>query len=821
MEDYQLRHDIDRLRRFLDELEILYNDKLGETDGKTLKDVFDMYYDQSEVESKSAVLKDSLKTLSESLVAFNQSLITFNGDTEALADDLTSLSTNLDNFLGDLSGLGESLELFDAQLNGGTYGNTTYRGFLTDLNSLENYMYGKGQTYNGQPCSYQNPHPDSLKGKLLTLWNDLEVVDGSDRQLSISLEALSGSLDAFGGTLQEFDALLQRDLEPEIYSKLNEYMIQLFYAIASSKSTIATHQRDIDKVQEDLGNPNSEDESTVFGKINGADSRIGAVEDSAEGLTKTLYAGNDENYDPNADAEHPANETVIKYLNTVKDTDIPNIQGELYGEGDAQNYDEDSVMGRIDKVQEDIGNEHTEGSLKYQIIDIDDKINNEQNGVIKQIEDVNNAYTGLGNNLSNVESHLYVGTSSGANGTTADPYDGTIMRRLLDEEYLTYYIDLALTKMYDPSVIFSRAVVLNEQPTQSIVNNIQTQYNLNISLCFYDGDFYVERNNGWVSTSDSNVPSPILGLLIDNSPIVPVDGENYSNRQVNMFDYFYVIDTKQYFETADPINVPEGMVGIYGSFKELSTAPQLFQHTQLYDAIAECFSPIGHTHSASEIMAHTHTIANITNLQSTLDSKANASTTYTKTEVNDALSSKANRSHTHTISNITNLQTTLNNKAEKSSTYTKTQVDTALSSKADSSDTYTKTEVDTALSSKANASTTYTKTEVNNALNGKADKEWDVLYDGGMGTVRTDGNLVSVRITTGSTAISPTDWTTMGELSRLGGGIPSQYYPQSNVYSPYLNGITVLINTNGEIKATRPAGQVTGNVEINVVYPVW
>ena len=32
MEDYQLRHDIDRLRRFLDELEILYKNivKIGE-----------------------------------------------------------------------------------------------------------------------------------------------------------------------------------------------------------------------------------------------------------------------------------------------------------------------------------------------------------------------------------------------------------------------------------------------------------------------------------------------------------------------------------------------------------------------------------------------------------------------------------------------------------------------------------------------------------------------------------------------------------------------------------------------------------------------
>ena len=46
-----------------------------------------------------------------------------------------------------------------------------------------------------------------------------------------------------------------------------------------------------------------------------------------------------------------------------------------------------------------------------------------------------------------------------------------------------------------------------------------------------------------------------------------------------------------------------------------------------------------------------------------------------------------------------------------SDVYSKTEVDTALSSKANSSDVYSKTEVDTALSSKANSSDVYSKTE--------------------------------------------------------------------------------------------------------------
>ena len=63
--------------------------------------------------------------------------------------------------------------------------------------------------------------------------------------------------------------------------------------------------------------------------------------------------------------------------------------------------------------------------------------------------------------------------------------------------------------------------------------------------------------------------------------------------------------------------------------------------------------------------AHTHTIANITNLQVTLNGKAASSHTHTIANITDlqtTLNGKASSSHTHTISNISNLQTTLNGK---------------------------------------------------------------------------------------------------------------------------------------------------------------
>ena len=52
--------------------------------------------------------------------------------------------------------------------------------------------------------------------------------------------------------------------------------------------------------------------------------------------------------------------------------------------------------------------------------------------------------------------------------------------------------------------------------------------------------------------------------------------------------------------------------------------------------------------------SHTHSISNVTNLQTALDGKA------TTTALTDGLAGKANKVHTHAVADVTNLQTTLN-----------------------------------------------------------------------------------------------------------------------------------------------------------------
>ena len=70
---------------------------------------------------------------------------------------------------------------------------------------------------------------------------------------------------------------------------------------------------------------------------------------------------------------------------------------------------------------------------------------------------------------------------------------------------------------------------------------------------------------------------------------------------------------------------------------------------------------------------------------------------------------------------VTTMTTLVGTKADQSTTYTKTEVDTSLNLKSDKTTTYTKTEVDTSLNLKSDKTTTYTKTEVDTALTNKSD----------------------------------------------------------------------------------------------------
>ena len=63
--------------------------------------------------------------------------------------------------------------------------------------------------------------------------------------------------------------------------------------------------------------------------------------------------------------------------------------------------------------------------------------------------------------------------------------------------------------------------------------------------------------------------------------------------------------------------------------------------------------------------SHTHSISNVTNLQSTLDGKQPKGDYATSKALTDGLAGKANTEHTHTIANVTGLQDALDGKIPK------------------------------------------------------------------------------------------------------------------------------------------------------------
>lgn len=94
---------------------------------------------------------------------------------------------------------------------------------------------------------------------------------------------------------------------------------------------------------------------------------------------------------------------------------------------------------------------------------------------------------------------------------------------------------------------------------------------------------------------------------------------------------------------------------------------------------------------------HTHAISDVSGLQSALDGKqakltfdntptASSSNPVKSSGIKAALDTKANSTHKHAIGDISNLQSSLNAKANSSDVYKKTEIDTKLNGKVNTSD---------------------------------------------------------------------------------------------------------------------------------------
>lgn len=168
------------------------------------------------------------------------------------------------------------------------------------------------------------------------------------------------------------------------------------------------------------------------------------------------------------------------------------------------------------------------------------------------------------------------------------------------------------------------------------------------------------------------------------------------------------------------------------------------------DELLQLKSNIGHTHTNAStttpgfLSAEDKTKLN--NLeQITVDSTINATSTnpVQNKVINTALTGKANTNHTHSITNITNLQSQLDGKANSVHThddryYTETEMDSKLNGKANSSHTHTASQISDLTVSKhtlANGATLYKYGKIvlavfnNYQYSGKTPNVWTDIFN--------------------------------------------------------------------------------------------
>jgi hypothetical protein len=192
------------------------------------------------------------------------------------------------------------------------------------------------------------------------------------------------------------------------------------------------------------------------------------------------------------------------------------------------------------------------------------------------------------------------------------------------------------------------------------------------------------------------------------------------------------------------------------------------------------------TWSAKANASHTHAIADVTNLQTSLDAKASTS-------------------HTHTIANVTNLQTSLDAKASTSHTHAiadVTNLQTSLDAKASSTDA----RIVLVGTTSANWNNSYTAIAPNSA-------NWQSAYTGLSGKASTSHTHTASQVTDFNTAADARITAAAGVsiASLVGGTIPSAQLPS------YVDDVLEYAAT-GNFPATGSAGIIYVATGTNKTY---
>ena len=242
-----------------------------------------------------------------------------------------------------------------------------------------------------------------------------------------------------------------------------------------------------------------------------------------------------------------------------------------------------------------------------------------------------------------------------------------------------------------------------------VVNNITFTYNA--------------ANSAW--TSNQNVDSTGTSVVVsDTPPPTPSAGDLWTN-SVDMSLNIYYVDTTSSqwvdlnqtdidlsgYDTSTQVDTKISNVSVdlsaYDTSVQVDTKIAAIPDTDLsaYDTSVQVDTKIAAIPD-TDLSAYDTSAQVDIKVASIVDSAPE--TLNTLNELAAALGDDANH--------VSTMTTLVGTKADQSTTYTKTEVDTSLNLKSDKTTTYTKTEVDTSLNLKSDKTTTYTKTEVDSAV---------------------------------------------------------------------------------------------------------
>lgn len=238
--------------------------------------------------------------------------------------------------------------------------------------------------------------------------------------------------------------------------------------------------------------------------------------------------------------------------------------------------------------------------------------------------------------------------------------------------------------------------------------------------------------------------------------------------------------------------------------------------------------------------AHTHTIANVTNLQTTLNNKTDVGHSHVIGDITDlqtALDSKSGTGHGHVISDVANLQTSLDSKVddtELTNYYTKLESDAKYALKGDTGGTVEpaawgditgiladQTDLQTALNGKSDTGHTHTTANITDfaagvAGNIPAEYVTDTELTTTLGGYATDSELTTGLAGKADTGHTHTVANITDFAAGVSGNIPAEYLTQTEGDARYALQGEYLTMSEGDLRYAFKGEGGTGGSDVIV-----